>query len=178
MRRVLYLMGSLEDQDIEWMMRAGSSRYVEPGAVIIHEGVPAGCLFVVLDGAFSVQIGQQQPGKEVAVLYAGEVVGEISFVDSRPPTATVRAAQPSHVLAIPRDRLQQELERNVPFAARFYKAIAMFLADRMRVTTGRLGYGTADQDKRDVTELNDDLMDGVAIAASRFDQVLRRLRVN
>jgi len=38
----------------------------------------------------------------VAQLMSGEVIGEMSFVDSYPPSASVQALERSAVLAVPR----------------------------------------------------------------------------
>ena len=38
MRKVLYVLGQLSDMDVEWMVRAGTRRYVHDGEIIVHEG--------------------------------------------------------------------------------------------------------------------------------------------
>jgi len=89
----------------------------------------------------------------------------------------VTAAQYSRVLAIPRDMLRARLETDAWFASRFFRALATFLADRLRTTTARLGYGGANQDtQRDEDEINFDMMDSVSLAAVRFDKLLKRLQ--
>jgi CRP/FNR family transcriptional regulator, cyclic AMP receptor protein len=79
----------------------------------------------------------------VARLGAGEVVGGIAFVDSAPPSATVMAAGDASVLALPHTLLRQRLAEDAPFAARFYRALAIFLADRLRATTHCCGPAAA-----------------------------------
>lgn len=172
MRKALYLMGILDDSDTEWLTDHGSRQFVPNGTTLINEGRQIESLFIILDGQFGVMSGQQS----VATLYAGEVVGEISFVDSRPPLATVIAMKDSIVLALPRDKLLAKFERDTKFAANFYHGIATYLADRLRVTTGRLGYGRTDQDDGDVDELDSDLMDTLSLAALRFDRMLKKLQ--
>ena len=57
----------------------------------------------------------------------------------------------------------------------------MFLADRLRSTIGRLGYGeedSMDQDSEYEDELDLDVLDKVGLAGARFDWMLRRLRGN
>ena len=89
----------------------------------------------MLEGQLSVVQGT--PEREIARIGAGEIVGEMSFVDARPPSATVRAATDVVVYAISKQLLQWHLEHNVAFAARFYKAVATFLSDRVRQATKR-----------------------------------------
>jgi CRP-like cAMP-binding protein len=85
----------------------------------------------------------------------------------------VIAVQDSHVLGISRQVLADKLEEDRAFAARFYRALAVFLADRLRVTVGFLGYGSKQQDA-DPDQLDDSTMDEISVAALRFDDLLRR----
>jgi hypothetical protein len=64
------------------------------------------------------------------------------------------------------------------FAARFYRALAIFLADRLRATTRRLGYGSVgDLDSETVLEdeLDIGVLDAVSQAGDRFSRLLQRL---
>jgi CRP/FNR family cyclic AMP-dependent transcriptional regulator len=178
MRKALYFLGILNDSDIEWMVSAGSKQEVSPGDVLIHEGKPISYLYLVLDGQLSVSVGAAN-NREMARLRSGEVVGEMSFVDSRPPSATVRALEKSWVLAIPRGRVQTKLAQDIAFAARFYRAIAVFLSDRLRGTVGLLGYGSGkslDKESMYADEIDVDTLDNLSLAGTRFDLLQRRLR--
>lgn len=174
MRKALYLLGILNDVDIEWLADHGTVRHISSGSVLIHEKKQIDSLYILLEGQLSVTVGGPQ-GTHVANLHPGEIVGEISFVDLRPPSASVVAARDSQVLALPREVLTAKLAKDHGFAERFYRAIAKFLADRLWVTVGRFGYGSAQQDA-DVDELQDTSFDEIDIAAVRFDKFLRRLR--
>ena len=88
MRKALFILGQLNDVDIEWIAHNGERRRLSDGEVIVREGVPLDALFITLDGQLSVTL---RDGQEVARLGIGEVVGEIAFVDSTPPSATVTA---------------------------------------------------------------------------------------
>jgi hypothetical protein len=90
----------------------------------------------------------------------------------------VQTLEGTHVLAVDCARLESKLEQDTAFASRFYRAIAMFLADRLRSTTSRLGYGAPGQDQDAPDELDDSLMDSVSVASVRFDNLLKALRVN
>ena len=125
-------------------------------------------LFFVTHGNFSVSTGGA--GHTVATVGAGEVLGEISFVDRRPPTATVTALEDADVLAIPKTTLSDKLLEDPGFASRFYRAIAVFLAHRLRTTLLQLGEGGED-DELDLQEL-----DTVSKAGVRFERILRRLQ--
>ena len=62
------------------------------------------------------------------------------------------------------------MEQNTRFRADFYYAIALFLSDRLRKTTGQLGYG----DQEDVDLIDSNVLEGVAQAGSRFGQIIKK----
>jgi CRP-like cAMP-binding protein len=174
MRKALYVLGVLEDSDIEWLSKTGETRLVPPGETIIVEGKTVDSLFLVLSGELQVHSNEL----DIARLQSGEIVGEISFVDSRAPLASVKAVTESNVLVIPGESLRAKLAKDTGFASRFYRAIAIFLADRLRVTASRFGYGPPDQDgveATDPSELHPELLEWIDLAAVRFDKLLRRL---
>src|SRR5207245_5371051 len=100
--------------------------------------------------------------------------GEISFVDSRPPSATVTAITDSVVGAVPIEALEHKLKRDAPFAARFYKAIAVALADRLRVTSV-LGLRS---NVKEAGETDDEgpthVLDVISMAGVRFADMQKR----
>lgn len=176
MRKVLHLMDFFEDVDIEWLASYGTKKLVSAGTIVIQEGKEIGSMYVILDGELSVYIGGDEQNK-VAKLLAGEVVGEMSFVDGRPPSASVMAKRNSCLLCVPREVLSEKLAKDPPFSARFYRGIATFLCDRMRNTVSQLGYGSGKpQQENDADELDDIAARNISVAAVRFDDLLKRLR--
>lgn len=175
MRKVLYILGQLDDMDVEWMARQGRRRAVNAGDVLVRQNEQSDHLFIVLDGRMDVVV--RNVGN-VAALGAGEIIGELSFVDSAPPSASVTAAGPGSVLMLEKKVLAAKLASDVGFAMRFYRAIALFLADRLRGTVQRMGY-SADQPLQEDTvqgdELDEGLLDTVSLAGDRFDRLLKRL---
>jgi len=176
MRKVFYLMGILDDGDIEWLGKTGVTRFMPSGKVLIHEGLPIEDIYVVLEGKLSVSV-RAMGDREIAALLAGEIVGEMSFVDSRPPSASVITSQDSYLLVLPRTVLSGRLHSDEAFAARFYRAIATLLADRLRKTTSHLGYGNWTEGI-DPDELDESLMDSFSLGAARFDRLLKQLRIH
>jgi CRP-like cAMP-binding protein len=135
-------------------------------------------LYVVLDGQLAVSLAALE-GKEIARLQSGEILGELSYLDSRPPSASVTAVETSTLLSIPRVRLSAKLEQDTAFAARFYRALGVFLASRLRRSQQRLGYdreGILDEATEHEDELDPELLDQVALAGARFDWLLKRLQ--
>jgi len=176
MRKVLYILGDLSDSDINWLADNGQLRHVDDGTTLIQEGQAIEYVYLLLDGGLKVCLGAQH--QVIAELQAGEIVGELSFLTSHPPTASVIADGSARLLQIPRAALSAELERNTGFAARFYKALGTFLADRLRKTTLRMGYAiqdTVDEDHESEDELDLDLMESLNLAAKRFEYLIQHL---
>jgi CRP/FNR family transcriptional regulator, cyclic AMP receptor protein len=172
------MFGDLSDSDIEWLAAAGERKSFPKGSVLIRQGEPIEEIYILLDGQLSVRVTSAPDDVTINTLQKGEIVGELSFLDSRPPTATVMAATDAIVLAIARSKLRLKLERDSAFAAKFYRALGVFLADRLRRSTGRLGYDSSQllrPDKADDDEIDPDLLESVAIAAKRFELLLEHL---
>jgi CRP-like cAMP-binding protein len=177
MRKVLYLMGTLTDGDAEWLAAHGDIRFVPAKVEIIRQGQPIEALFILLEGKLSVRRSDLHD-RDVARLYPGELLGEISFVDGRPPSASVVSTEESHLLVVRRDVLSKKLVSDDGFAARFYRGLAIFLADRLRTTTANLGYGKGSETRDQESEaLDEGSFDEISLAARRFDHLLRRLRL-
>lgn len=178
MRKVLFILGSLTDSDVEWLVAHGRKREIPAGTILIREGQPVDMLFILLQGQLQVR-GTYLQGTIIR-LGPGELVGEISLLDSRPPIATVSAGEPSIVLGIPRADILEHLREDEGFAARFYKALAVLLAQRLRNTGVQLGYGKGkgeplDDDVEYEDELSPELLDSVHMGGARFERVRKRL---
>ncbi len=174
MRKVLYILGQLTDQDADWLSRTGRRLRIGADEVLIHAGIRMDQLFIVLDGELQVR---SRNGKDIARVGVGDILGEMSFVDDSPTSASVAAITNVQVLAIDRGAIKERLERDTAFAARFYKAIAIFLADRMRNTLAHFGYGDAVEDAGafQPDELDGNVLDNLHLAGASFERMLRKL---
>ena len=175
MRKVLYIFGLLTDADVDWMARAGVRRRVADGEVLIEEGRAIDSIILLLEGELSVVA---KGAGEISRLGAGEVVGEMSFVDSAPPSASVIARGTCLALVLGKKALTEKLEADTAFGCRFYKALAIFLADRLRGTVRRFGYGTGSGLAEDAImsdELDIGILDNVSMAGARFQRMLGKL---
>jgi len=75
----------------------------------------------------------------MAVLKAGDVCGEMAFLQKTAASASVIASDTKvHVDEIPARELQRLVETLPGFAARFYHSLAVILANRLQRTSGEL----------------------------------------
>ena len=104
------------------------------GDVIIAEGNLGGPVIMIESGSAWVERG----GARLAKLAAGDVCGEMSFLEATHASASVVAAEPTDVYAIPAAELQSTFESFPHLGARFYRSVAVTLSRRLRETSRRL----------------------------------------
>ena len=173
MRKVLFIMSQLSDEDVEWMASQGERLRIEGGHCLIEHNSRVDSLYIVIDGQLEVNLAG---GARVAELGSGEVIGEMTLVDPAPTTVSVSALMPTLLLRLPLTTLRAQLAADISFAARLYRALATFLADRLRNTTRRMGQNAAPpSDEAQLEDLNEDLLDSVHLAGARFDRMLKKL---
>lgn len=174
MRKVLYILGQLEDLDLEWMLRVGDARPVPADFQIVREGVGQGELFIVIQGELAVS----KAGRALARLGPGEVVGEMSMLDSRPASATLTTLADTLVFAIPYDLLRAKLRSDSGFASRFYRAMCIFLANRLNDMDATLGHAVPlDRGRERGEAISPDALGSAGLAAARFAWFLERVQV-
>ncbi len=173
MKRVLFILGQLNDNDIEWMIDNGKKQTISQGDFLVKQGNPIENIYIVLSGSFKI-FNEQNPDFTIAQIGSGEILGEMSFLDERPPSVSVVATETSSVYSISLARMKQLMEVDNRFAARFYYAIGLFLSDRLRKTTGRLGYGALEENE-DIDEININVLNQVGQAGSRFSRMINKL---
>jgi CRP-like cAMP-binding protein len=151
------------------MLQNGNKLTLETGDRLINKGQAIDSLFIVLSGQLAV-CANNNFNECIAKLESGEVVGEMSFLESTPPSVSVIVTAPSVIYQISREKINLRLLTNSEFRANFYYALALFLSNRLRKTTDQLGFGNPDDE--DLVDAN--VLDGVAQAGSRFVKLLHR----
>jgi len=188
LRKALVVFAELHDSDVDWMVKVGQAEQLPTETVLIRQGESADAIYLLLQGTLIVSIAVAVDGtpttKDIATLATGEIVGEMSFIDAQPPSATVRASENALVLALPRDQISLRLQQDEGFASRFYRAIAIVLADRLQDRLIRHGYACPPYDEEQPLdeeieyedELDTTVLGNVALAGARFDWLLRQIR--
>jgi CRP-like cAMP-binding protein len=200
-KSIFSVFSCLQDSDICWMLGAGTVRRLEPNEVCIAEGKPLDALYITLKGSLSISIGSHQhrplalafrafktqsvSEETVSQVLPGELVGLSQFLDFGQNRYIIRANQDALVLAIPLPILQQKIQQDHGFAARFYRAAASLMAERTEQLFGALHYGErcyecGDSLKTD--QIYDDEMEmeelkQTSLARARFSWMLKQLNI-
>lgn len=172
MRKVLYILGELEDRDLQSLLELGRPERAPEGRPVLRAGAIPEHLFIVLDGELVVRQG----AREIARIGPGELIGEMSLIDRRAPAVTVEATRATLLFAIPNDDLRERLEADPPFAARFYRATCIFLANRLHRTDLMLGRGRTLGDPDVEDSISPSALERVALAGARYQWFARRVR--
>lgn len=176
MRNGLFILGQLNDLDVEWLLDHGKKLKIAPGEKLITVEKDEEDIYIILNGEFTVQaVGGNH--MELSRAGAGEILGEMSFVNAASGTssAVVKALQPSEVWAVPRSRISGKLQTDTGFASRFYLALAMLLSDRLRRANARLSGVGAEELEAQADELDLNVMQKIHLAGSRLEKILSRL---
>lgn len=103
------------------------------GQPIVQRGKRTHGIYLLLKGSASAQITSQGPPRRIE---AGEVCGEISFLDELPATANVVADGSAEVFFIDRPTLNSLFELFPHLGSRFYQSLAAILSRRLREMIG------------------------------------------
>lgn len=190
LRKVLFLFAILNDNDIDWMVTRGQKINAPVGTFLIQQDQPVEALYFLLQGnlavIFSMMVDGKSVDKELARRASGEIVGEMSFVESGNASASIKCAENSLVLAVPQGLLREKFKVDRGFATRFYRAISLVLIDRLREGLIQRGFGqkayNQDQQLEDDLEYEDeiplDVLEATLLAGTRFKWMMNRLQGN
>jgi CRP-like cAMP-binding protein len=106
---------------------AAVERRLSPSEVLMEEGAVEAHLYAIVDGRLRVHRGE----RTVVVLGPGAPVGELAVVGPAPRTASVTAIEPTHVLRVDQEVLDEVL---VDWPEVAHGVIAE-LVSRLRATT-------------------------------------------
>lgn len=135
----LDIFQQLRQEDIHWMLATSELKTISANGILVREDDPSETIFFIADGLFEVYIyGGSASRLKVGQLGPGEIIGEISWLDRQPISATVRAVETSSVIALPIAALERKLAADPGFAARLFRAIATLTAERLRTTTAQV----------------------------------------
>lgn len=82
------------------------------------------------------------------------------------------------VFALSKAVLTRKLAADSGFAARFYRALAIYLSTTVRERHRDLGTGVGTDEEDDVDELDPNVLDGIYLAGERFDRMVKRVMVS
>lgn len=107
---------------------AAFTRTYKTGQIVFEEGTPSTSIFIIKKGAVSIRKVKGKTFVEVAKIQANEVIGELSFFDRLPRSASAVALMDVEALEIPFESMER-IYNSIPD---YLKTIMAALADRLR----------------------------------------------
>jgi CRP-like cAMP-binding protein len=132
------LLANFSAQELQQLASFGDSRTFQADDVVIRQGEDNDHLYLVLKGRLEVFQDIEGPDLSVAVLEAGDSLGEVSVFDPGPASALVKAVVESEVWLITRDSLDNLFAANPKVAYRLVSRIATCLSKRLRQMNDKL----------------------------------------
>lgn len=133
-----FFLSNFSDEDWATAIRYFIKEHFKAGSEVIRTGEVDQTLYIVLDGTFGVytQRGSSlfhKPKLNLEVeLVAGDLFGELSFLDNEPRTATIIAQEDGTVLALSWEKYEN-MEAEHPYLAnKLLYSISVLLSQRMR----------------------------------------------
>ncbi len=173
----------LTDDDVAAFIDLASAQTFGAGETILEKRARARGIMIVREGYVSVEHTHPQGRIALARLGPGEVIGEMSFVESGGATADVRADGEVTIDIIEERVLETLLTSDPGFSARFFRSLAVVLAARLRRTSKRV----SELSMLEVVELNQlhmpqtgqvtdrQLPDDLVRDVQEFNEAMRRL---
>ena len=94
--REVAIFRGLDEKELHRIVEVGKEVRFEPGKVVAEQDGGAAGFHLILDGEVSVDVS----GRERARLRAGQYFGEMSLIDGKPRSATVRAEEATTTFAL------------------------------------------------------------------------------
>ncbi len=104
------------------------------GKILLSEGEESHSMYLLLEGQLIVSRKDGDKDIILGLINAGEIVGELSFLDQEPRSATVRAVQECKLVQIPLKMIEEVFKTQPPWFEVFIKT----LAERLRKADSRI----------------------------------------
>lgn len=107
---------------------------LNPGDHLLHEGAESREMYYLQSGTLAVFKRKGDKEHQIGTIISGELVGEMSFLDKQPRSATVKAMTESTLVIVPHDMLEKTLDQ----LPKWFTALISTLLDRLRKANARI----------------------------------------
>ncbi|MFZ0487653.1 MAG: cyclic nucleotide-binding domain-containing protein [Arenicellales bacterium] len=131
------LLRDVQDEYLTLIQDAGEILQVAAGERIIEEGAVPQRLVLLLSGKLQVFVpdpADRSQGKRLASVNPGGSCGEYGFIDRRPASASVKAAEDSEVFVIANGDFDALMRQHHEMERTIYRNLLLTLVDRLRAS--------------------------------------------
>lgn len=121
-----------------------NSKKIAEGEYLITEGGTNHEMYWVMEGSFQItKLNHDEKNIIIGEVKAGELVGEMSFLDNLPRSASVRALEDSEVLVIPHKKFIDVLDGQ----PRWFRSLMRTMSQRLRTANEKIARKNVQEDK-------------------------------
>lgn len=107
---------------------------LKPEDYLMREGEESNEMYYLTSGTLAVYQRKGDSERQIATIYAGELVGEMSFLDNEPRCASVKAIGECELTVIPHEAMNKYLS----VQPNWYRALVQTLMARLRRANKRV----------------------------------------
>ncbi len=129
------LFRELSDAELEVVMRKVFEKTYKKGSTLFVEGMPGEVLYIITEGGIDITKKTKEGGEiEIAKLGPGEIVGEMSLIDSGARTASGKTGTDSKLIVVTKKSFNEILESDPAIAAKILMELLRVVNKRLRIT--------------------------------------------
>ena len=136
----IYLFQFFGDEDLEHLMSICKLTQYKAGSKIIEQGDRASSMFIIQSGCVKLTNKSDGENTVIGILGTGSHFGELPFLDGLGRALGIETTEDSVLYEISYADLSKLFEANIHLSSAFYKAVAIFLASRLRSVTMDLSF--------------------------------------
>lgn len=126
--RPLPIFVGLKPNQLQSLFHLCKREEYAPGQVLCEYGAPSHRLFVLAKGRLEVLA---EDGSHLADIAPVNAVGEVGFITRKPRSATVRAQEPSTVLALDDNDFENLVAQDLELRASIYRNVIRWLGEKL-----------------------------------------------
>jgi CRP/FNR family cyclic AMP-dependent transcriptional regulator len=107
---------------------------LNPGDYLLHEGAESREMYYLQAGTLAVFKRKGDKEHQIGTIISGELVGEMSFLDKQPRSASVKAMTESTLVIVPHEKLEKTLDQ----LPKWFTALLSTLLERLRKANARI----------------------------------------
>ncbi len=134
MLKGISLFSGMTDEELDIVSKKVFLKSYKKGSTLFVEGMPGEVLYIVVDGKVDIIKKTKEGDKLIAQLGAGEILGEMSLIDSGPRTASGKTSEDSRLIVITKNSFSEMLDSDPRIAAKILMVLLKIINKRLRIT--------------------------------------------
>lgn len=107
---------------------------LKKGEFLLREGDPSNEMYLLTEGHLTIIKGSGEEERQIGKIHPNQLVGEISFLDNGPRSASVLAQSDCTLVVIRKEKFEQLLNSQ----QEWFKKITLTLVERLRKANERI----------------------------------------